>query len=259
MEKNPTIVQVWQYEYANYKSSFWGIGDLIRGVVCLRNYCRQKNYNYVLDVHNHDISKFIKYNNTTFSYKVNELGVSIPFCISFDDIERLITDSDIVFCNTNYYDKEQVDEEDKQFIRELFLLKDEYEADYNDNYGIPGKYMVLHYRLGDDLMFSDVLYGNFDKVYNSLRAHPDLKTILCTDNQTLKNNKPEDIICPKKTRSCHLGKKSFDDECLKYTLYDLILISRSSLIRSYTKYAWASGFSAWIAKCYNISIEPISI
>ena len=66
-----TIIQVWSHYYYNKKpdkyNNFWGIGDILRGTMNLYLYCRKNNYNFVVDIHLHELSKYIIENNHSYT------------------------------------------------------------------------------------------------------------------------------------------------------------------------------------------------
>jgi hypothetical protein len=64
-----TIVQVYQYDFANKKSP--GLGDFLRGSFYLLQLSHMLNVNFKLDISNHPMSEFIINNgkSTDINYK----------------------------------------------------------------------------------------------------------------------------------------------------------------------------------------------
>ena len=52
---------------------------------------------------------------------------------------------------------------------------------------------------------------------------------------------------------CHLGVSN-DYNSIQHTLFEFLLISKASKIKSYSSYSWISGFAHIISFIYNIPI-----
>ena len=61
---NKNIIFVWTTKPSNLTPTdswgFWGIGDIIRGIIGTYQIAKKLNYNFYIDIQNHPISKFLE-------------------------------------------------------------------------------------------------------------------------------------------------------------------------------------------------------
>ena len=109
-----TIVFVFTHKVCNLEAddtnNFWGIGDMIRGLINVYQIAKKYNYNLIIDTQLHVISEYLEILNHEYSNYILENKNNICFV---DDPEYHIKNNkdDLIyfFSNTNY--KEEITEE----------------------------------------------------------------------------------------------------------------------------------------------------
>ena len=284
------IVNVYQLKYVNKIAQ--GLGDFLRGSICLYDICERLNIFFDFDFSNHPISQFIighNYNPTVnynsiewyddnnfdgmnkngypikkkdflynFLSHLNKINDNCYYlgCNSFPIINDININSK---CKNFIKSKLMPNEEMIEFINEKIIsLK------LNDT-----KYNIIHIRTGDKYLLDetklDETYLNFivEKLLNILKKDNISTFILISDCNQLKN-----IIKKYHINNLiiyfnyitHLGEdsiKTFDS--VKGTLLDFYIMSKAEYIYSLSSYSWGSGFSKWCSVIYDIPYISISI
>jgi hypothetical protein len=191
-----TVIHVWTNKCSNIKynpndtSSYWGLGDLIRGTIKLFQLQRYLKFNLVVDISLHPISHFIENTNTDNKYLqfINKNKNNIPYfyidklkpyllealdkslaktllSISDNNIDIVLDANNnicekIILLTTNDKNIETllITDECKIFIKNIFKQKLEFQYYYENiinnfpnNYK-EKKYSILHIRLGDNYL-----------------------------------------------------------------------------------------------------------
>jgi hypothetical protein len=117
------------------------------------------------------------------------------------------------------------------------------------------KFSILHYRIGDDELVRKNING-INNFTEHLLSNKTANDVLITDSTTFKKNiidKQIDIFLFKEP-ICHIGYHS-ELDAIQHTLFELLLISKATSIRSFNKYGWISGFVHPISIIYDIPIS----
>lgn len=174
---NKTVVHVWKQNCRNYPSSFWGIGDLVRGSVGLYQFCKNYNFNLIVDISLYPVSKYLEKIEHPHSDKVKEDKDLFDFVQNYEYhiLQNFYQNNvDLLFFNTNaylhVYDTE-LEPDLKHFIKNILTPNNELEKYIEqtlENLELTNKkYNVIHYRLGD----SEIVYGNQNNNYYKLYQH----------------------------------------------------------------------------------------
>ena len=170
-----TIIQVWAHSYYNKKpdkyNNFFGIGDILRGTLNLYLYCREKNYNFVVDIHLHNLSNYIIEKNYLYRDLIEKNKDNIPF-IEGSQIEKYINNSNeeniYFFTNLNKEVKD-LDEESRNFMKNLLKPNENFNFYLDKNLITISKFNILHFRLGDnELVRNNINNKEFEKYFNVL-------------------------------------------------------------------------------------------
>lgn len=258
-----TIILCWMQKCNNIIQTdvhnFWGLGDLIRGTIGMFQLCKKHGYRLIVDTHVHPISSFFKNSRTEYSDLIDELGENIPFKFP-GEVEQFILNSNqetpIVFM-TNEHCIEPIEEDVKQFIRELISPSNEIVNDIDQIIqSLPSDYIVKHVRLGDGEMVRNEQNTNkYMYLLNRLKSIRTNKDVLFSDSYNFKNfATSQSGIMTLNTETSHLGYHT-DSTKLKNTMIDFYLISKSKMIHSYSEYSWNSGFVYWSSIIYNIPFQ----
>ena len=247
------IIFVWTRNVINYKTTdtyaFWGLGDIIRGIIRTYQICKKYNYKFIVDINTHEISNYllVKEHNYTSNINYN----NIEFTLEPENYIKKSSENIIYFLtNDNYIDK--IDDDCKLFLKELFIPNDNFKNYINKkliNYNLDTElknYSAIHFRLGDDFLIKKI-----DNISNtkSLKNYIDLfnkykteKHILFTDNNIFKNllkNKYNAFTF--NTKISHIGYIN-NENTIEDTLFEFFILLQVKEIKYYNTYSWISGF-----------------
>ena len=278
-----TVIHVFTNNCCNIKynpddtSSYWGIGDLIRGTIKLYQYSLIMKFNYYVDISLHPIAKYLKNPNHPYQKLVQENKDNIEY-FYIDKLKEVFKKKSInKYYNNNIFMLTTNDriaeclpltDECKQFILNIFTPTPEFKI-YLDNYinnilKLDYDYGICHFRLGDDFLIKyENKIDNIEKFLNKYITNDYIsveKDILLTDNKLLKkyvlDNK---IMVTPNTTIKHLGldddkTNPNEDYGTRDTLVDFFLVLNSKIVKSYTTYTWISGFVFWCSVVKNIPL-----
>ena len=292
-----TVIHVFTNNCCNIKyspndtSSYWGIGDLIRGTIKLYQYSQIMKFNYYVDISLHPISRYLINPPHPYQQLVQDNKDNIEYFYidtlkaafkkshaKTQDLENPkrkynennSTNDNIFMLTTNdrIVETLPITDDCKEFILTIFTPKPEFKF-YFDNYvnnvlKLEDNYGICHFRLGDDFLIkyenkiNDIeIFLNKYITNNYISVEHD---ILLTDNKLLKkyvlDNK---IMVTPNTTIKHLGlvdDKTNPDEDYgtRDTLVDFFLVLNSKVIKSYTTYTWISGFVFWCSVIKDIPL-----
>jgi len=259
-KNDKTVIMVWKQSFFNLsQDNFWGLGDLIRGVIGLFKICKKYNFKMIADLSLHPLSQFLKYEDHQYSNIVRDTHNSIPFVMSniveSYIINKLYTEGMDYVCicsnmSLSSYESE-CSEELSEFIKNIFCPNDMF-CEYLRKFSRKD-YSIIHYRLGD---YCDK--GNYDykNAYDHLLRHYKESDIFITDSQKFKDivrrdNVNIDVL---NTKVCHIGYNSCYED-LRDTLVEFFMIINSKGIRSFSTYGWISGFVYVIHYVFKVPLE----
>ncbi len=259
-DKDKTVIMVWKQSFFNLsKDNFWGIGDLIRGVIGLFKLSKKYEFKFIVDLSLHPLSQFLKYENHPYSHIVRENEDTIPFIMPNEAenyiVNKLYKEGKKYLCMCSNmplstYESECSDEI-SQLIKNIFCPNELF-SDYL-RYFLRKDYSIIHYRLGD---FCDK--GNYDykKPYDHLLRYYKDGDIFITDSQKFKDIVKRDNVNIEvlNTKVCHIGYNISYEE-LRDTLVDFFMIMNSKEIRSFSTYNWISGFVYAIHYSLKVPLE----
>jgi hypothetical protein len=273
------IINVYQEKYKNGFAQ--GFGDFLNGCFCLLQICIKFNIIFDIDI-NHPISKYFIKNNETNKDDINYEDI-IFYKIEdnirsnkFKCYNNLITylnniNSEVlyIFCNFDpFYPVQtfgrntiqqkiipniEIDEKIREFLKDFNLKYNEYE--------------IIHIRTGDKYLLnknnciSEKEICNYKNTILS-NTFSTKKYIIISDNMYLKKTLNLDnnfyII---DNEISHTGENiEQTDECLKNTIIDFFLMSKSSKIISIAlKSRGGTGFSRLCSILFDIPYENVLI
>lgn len=255
-----TIIHVWTHKVCNLHTdnvnNFWGIGDIIRGTIRLYQLCKKYNFRYIVDIQHHPVSNFLNNKNHEYSDLIKENKNNIKFVQNTE--EYIINSKDeVLFFITNDLVKDEIDNDCKNFIKEILTPNEDFQKYINDKIReIPfEKYNILHYRLGDEELIRNNQSLDYKKYKDNLIKNLEKNDILLSDSKKFKIlNK--DLFFSYDTNICHLGYHS-DEDMIKDTLFEFFVISKSNKIKTYSVHSWISGFVNWIHIIYDIPLYKL--
>ena len=156
-----TVILAWTQNCCNLKrngyENYWGLGDIIRGTIKLYQLSKKYNFELIVNTNLHPISLFLKKRLSIHDELIlnNKNNINI-----IGNVENHINNSNdniIYFFTTDWCDENNIDNECKNFIKNIFTPNDEMDKMLNDNN--LNFYDIIHLRLGDLNMNNDYEYN----------------------------------------------------------------------------------------------------
>ena len=244
------MVFTWTQNVVNLKQTnkdnFWGIGDIIRGMI--RSYQLSKKYNisFNVDIQNHPISKYLEPVSHPYMNDLLYKKDNIPFIMS-DDIESYINSNNgIIFFLTNAHFNEPITDECRLFIKSIFVPTSEFKS-YMDTFLLPSNYVVYHYRFGDKEMIEgeETDYSS-SVIHLTKNMNPIIPRILLSDSNKFKKiiNEAGISIIIYNTSISHIGYHND----IKDTLFEFFILSKASHIYTPSILGWIYRFLTLITE-----------
>jgi hypothetical protein len=257
-----------------------GLGDLLRGTMHLHGLSHQLNFRLIIDTQLHPISKFLISNPHEYSEYVlqnkNKIINLINSSINSKDLiknylMRLEPDSTQMplMLISNNMEFIPHSESANSLIRKILTPTEEFKAELNSmraEFNISNNYSILHFRLGDEgLVKRTVNIKKYNDILKLIDTHvtPNDNVLIIADSfafkQYLCHVRPYLINRIIPTKPVHLSHSTEKDaHMIKETLFDLFLLMNSKSIKTYTIYAWVSGFVHWVSRAFNIPLISIN-
>jgi len=253
----------------NNKDGFWGIGDIIRGMISTAMICKKLNIEYYIDVFNHPISNYldlIDYNYKEYVNKnINKVywpgqGNTINYINTCnDDTPILIMTNEII--DGNVCPHKNIPYDVIENILALFKMNRLFEGYYlhvKHNIGLLDDYSIIHFRLGDSYLVRGQSPGvNFDSLYNKFLQNKEDNQLIISDCNIFKKfikEKDTNAIMFDTKSIIHMGRTDGD---IKDTLLEFMLILNSNNIKTFSIHNWRSGFVLYPSILKNIPIIRI--
>lgn len=258
-----TVIQVYKNGYNNVvtddSQNFHGIGDFFRSTLGIYNLSKIYNFNLIVDFSLHPIQNFLEYNEHEYSNIVKEKQNSIPLITGNESIMEYINNNNeeiTVFfgwVNPDVYNTPITI--DSQIFMKNLLKPNKIMCEYMESqlYKIPfTEYNITHYRLGDStLVKNEQKQYSLNHFFNNYEKN---NILICDSNNFKKQVKNSNLdIFMFNDNICHLGV-SKDNNSIKHTLFEFLLISKASKIKTYSIYDWISGFVHIISFIYEIPL-----
>ena len=270
-----TAILVWKSSFFNNPRTrtncYWGIGDMLRGVIGVYKLSKKYNFDLILDNSLHPLSMLLKSDTHRYTEHIKAIQDTIPLYMP-DDVEGLLVEK-LVNSLTNeplcFYSNMPLSSYDgimtedlKQFIEYVMKPMPAFEEYTNSKLSELKlkEYTILHYRLGDDELVLDGRNSiSYDNVYTHLLKNYKETDVVITDSKYFKTMIRErgSQIRVLDTKICHLG---FEDsyESLQDTLFEFNLLRGAKQIRSFSTYGWISGFVFAVHKIFGTPLEGYS-
>ena len=265
-----TVIFAWTETASNLPSNgrsiHLGWGDILMGMVATYIVCKRYGYRFIIDIQKHPCSEYLKAVEHEFMNAVREY-TDIPF-IKGMHLEYYIRSNknDIVMLMTNKrVDPKDVDDEIKEKIKSLLTKTELFEIYFNaqkSKLNLPTDYRVIHFRMGDNFLVRQPIRTRMLKRINSLYLkYKTGKDLLMSDSVVLKQYiKQQDhaVTMYDLERIAHLGHAQHQDD-VRDTLVEFFLICECRFIRSFSVYAWPSGFALSPSVLYDIPFKNFSL
>jgi hypothetical protein len=274
-----TVIQVYKQSIKKHNAdgenvnTIIGLGDCIRGSYTLYKLSKIYNFNLIIDIRHHPISKFLKINEHQYNNLVNENINELKFFFYSNNLIDYILNSfqknDIVFLHTNsIYDENDIYsqntvnvllEDEQIFLKNLFIPNDNFNNYICNKLNNLNNFTIIHFRIGDkSFNNSNLCIDELKILENIFKNNYNDNDVLISDNEYFKKYiKSKYNINIFETSIGHIGYVNSNDNIIQDTLFDFFLISKSNKIKAYNTYEWISGFIHWTSKAYNIPLKLI--
>jgi len=233
---------------------FWGLGDMVRGIVCVYHVCKRLQYNFIIDIQHHPMSLYLKERTHDYTDLIKKNKDNIKFIYPPNNENYYPANSenyilnqtdDIIFFITNDFYYGEIDIKCKELLRDLFTPNEKFQHFIDTkllNINLKD-YSVIHFRLGDDyLVRKNINTRLMNECYQLFIRNREKNQILMTDNNYFKNMliKSENIFTFD-TKSVHIGYKDHESD-IEDTLFEFIVLLNVNKIKHYCVYGRTSGF-----------------
>jgi hypothetical protein len=262
-----------------------GLGDILRGMLSVTEYCKGRDVEIEYCFTNHPISNWLKGTKGRTNYVFEDFTTHILkswencYCAlerflnhpNYDTIYIESTMLPIQLVNAeqsqDFYRKEYFSDSTIEAVQNSLTFNDDFLADVNtilNSYSINSTFSVLHIRLQDYnfVDFEDTLGLPMSKVFEKVKRlsfNKETTIFMSTSRKLLHILKKKLGVHVRDTDAIHLGNFNDTTEELKQrikdTLIDFVILSKASHIIQLSDYHWGSGFSDSCATLYNIPIE----
>lgn len=268
------IILVVQQKYWNLvqtdTDNFWGLGDILRGLADLHEFCLSNNLNCYADLTNHPIASFLDIDSSTKPPENLQYNCdSAPFIL---DIQQFITDNPntetlCFFSNQIIRSPEMpYNFKTKQFIRNIFRPSSLIQIEISEWLKkLPSPFNILHFRVGD----TDIVRNNSNEIINSIYSKVSklysvyskktMNPIVLSDSLYLRKKMAEDLqaFTINIGEIAHLGYHNNSD-LIKNSLIEFFIATYAQKILGYTTYEGyfkVSGFVRMIGAIFDIQVK----
>ena len=267
-----TIVFIWKQSFNNFPRTktkcFWGLGDMIRGLVGAYRISKKYNLNFIVDISLHPISMVLETNKHEYSDIVQKEAYNIPYYMP-DDVEYYVYNHLVKKSEKNYLMffsnmglevfQNELEPDIKRLIQQLLTPREGFRhyAKYIFKSIFDNNHSVIHYRLGDDeLVCGKTDSINYENVYQHLVHHYKDGDIVLTDSQIFKNiiKERNNNIQLLDTKICHVSHEE-SYIAIRDTMVEFFIIMLSKQIKSFSIYEHISGFVFAVHKIFGTPLE----
>lgn len=261
-----TIYLVWRNK--KNKETSYGIGDRIRGALCLYQYCKKNKINLKIDATDDICGDYLK-NIKSDSYNLikNKDLLLLLWHSEYSEIklnldDELSKNNDIfVFCNN--FPENELDNDDKNFAKYISQPNEILQLEIDNKIKqLPNNFGIQHFRFKDEVFTNDIDSNVplFNNCFDLLKQNYKNTDVLLSNSNNFKKYAKEKlgiktVDCDNEL--CKIAHSGDNDESVKNTLIEFYIIRNASYIKSYTCYDWESNFVKWPAKIYDIPFENV--
>jgi len=238
-----------------------GLGDFLRGTIALFQLAKSSGYSLCFDG-SHPIFKYLREHPAIVIEDKPTIELIPP--LSYDDIHNrlvaLFQSKRPFSVLTNSFYKEEITEECKTFLRDVFkpndIVEEKIRQVFETVYGISPEngFHAIHIRFGDRFIHNNdydhgIFEGYRNRIMNVMAEEPTTPHILIADSAAISRKLKETIpeLLYWDNGKIHLGDLLQPRDNVLDTLVDFFILSRARTIRSN-----GSGFSSYVSQTYNI-------
>ena len=246
-----------------------GLGDCLRGTLTLYRLSKVYGFNLIVDIRHHPISNFFIINKHNYEDIIDKNIEDLKFFYVTQNLqnylENIIKTEDIIYLHTNaIFNMNEITNainiltnDEKEFMKNILKPNDNFN-NYIENkiINLPKKFNIIHFRIGDTKSFNNngLTQEELENYENIFKKYYEENDVLISDNIIFKNYiKSKYNIIVYDVNIGHLGNTNNLEE-IHGTLFDFILQSKSSKIKTFSNYFWISGFVQWNSNIFDIPL-----
>lgn len=259
------VTYVWTTNVSNMRvtdtANFWGIGDVVRGMIAANILCLEHGYSFNIDMSRHPISHWLKYNTSQIPksseiifFAANEINKLLKY------IQTRKTDNAVLMTNAFFNEKSSHLDAAIDHVKRAFEPNDTTKKRLNvvvNNLKLTPEHKTLHLRVGDDYMVREKDDRHKLNMIDKIVSRYDMsKTLIVSDSNTIKKyiqSKHPEAIMYDVDHITHIGRCEDKHHALN-TFIEMLLISSTGSIDSYTKYNHNSGFVGLINTLFGTPV-----
>lgn len=231
-----------------------GFGDNVRGLISILQIQKILKFELKVDFSHHVFGNFFQHVPIEANFKQYNLFIYSDFKYNLNDTKMLTdflsNESDIII-STNIRPMEEIDEDIKLFLKNLFELKPKVNEYLQEKISmLPKDYHLFHYRLGDVLFHNECVDVYFENFQKNMKEN----AVIISDSLVFKQrvydfykNKDVFVFLNPPTHT-NINEENID------TLVDFFLVKNAKTINCYSVYVWISNFVFWSSIIYDIPL-----
>ncbi len=252
--KQPELVQTYTNDANKVsKHTAHGFGDFLMGSIYINQIAEKLNYEAHVSFNNHPLSNFFYNRHHVCPSDLEKVKYIFDAPTPIDFVNE-----NLVFTN---YQIKNIRLSDKQFLIKNCLTPrikflSEIEA-LKDKLNLGNNYSVLHIRSKD---FEKISEKTLSKLQVSVlkQLKPNKKYLFLSNDQVILDRLCDQRLVKTQLGRCHSGESDINNEDLRDTLIEFMLMTKSQEIIQFSPYQWGSNFSNIIAKIYDIPLYKIN-
>jgi hypothetical protein len=253
-----------------------GLGDCIRGLICLHQFCKKQKYSLILDCRESSLSLFMKNLTTPLLLEPRIQPISyqddseIIYIYNDRNVQPFETNILIdKFKTTNFiklwvnidHDYE-VTPETVNLMNFIFEPTEPIKQEVNKiKKTLPQNYGIQHARFNDDVLQNDITLNDakfiktFELIKNKIQPTTD---VLISNSMNFKKFVKQQLNMSTITSEDNTEREvahvanSNSTESYKNTMVEFLILKDAKYINSFTFYSWCSNFTSHISKIYDI-------
>lgn len=228
-------------QYVPNRKGYWGLGDIVRGIVQTCDLASKHGFAFLVDVRHHPISKILEIHHHDYEAEVDASITTLRFSSS-KELESLVKKNGMkvqcIFTNGHYTRKPRASEACRSVVRNtLFSLstKSVKKSSYAD---------VVHIRFGDEEMQgTSINERKRTQVFEKLRRL-NRGCLVVSDSILVQREARSLGFNVQEHHPAHFGITESHNSLLG-VIQDFMVLSEAIRIYYYTTYGWKSNFLLW--------------
>ena len=245
--------------YSNSKiklnlNSYHGFGDFLIGAITVNQVAKKLNFQPKVSFNNHPISNFFYNNDYIPAADLDKTR----FIFNSPELIDFINGGH-VFTNKK---PNKIFNDDKNFIILNCLQPRIHFENYlqltTKNLKLENNYTVIHIRGPDEDIINQDFIKKIDKLISD-HVKPNVKYLLLSNSKKILDEINRSDLIKTNLPRCHSGLSNLDNNELRDTLLEFMLMSKCEEIIQLSFYQWGSNFSNIVAELYDIPITKYKI